>query len=54
MELLSLKMAECIENILWTTTECTLPKRKPKFVFFIVCTLLYLTCMSDTDMYEWY
>jgi hypothetical protein len=43
---LSLKMAECIENILWTTTECMLPKRKPKFVVCFICTSIYLTFMK--------
>jgi hypothetical protein len=32
---LSLKMAECIESILWTITTT---KRKPKFVVCIICT----------------
>jgi len=44
----SLKMVECIENILWTTTECMLPNRKPKFVVCImsICTSVYLTYMK--------
>jgi hypothetical protein len=43
---LSLKMAEFIENILWTTTECMLPKRKPKFVVCIICASIYLPYMK--------